>query len=240
MYFNRWSAFQQAKASEKEQDLYYSWFIHTRLDMAFGAPIPSISHWSTTFENTQYICSPSDSYFSMDLFVQESAMCLGGPNFNNATVKDSMLLRLGFDEGERKMIHVIKCKNSMDGWSEQIYKRILKLARISLGLNIGFTLIFSVILRKRPLPMPASLYVFWSAMGISAIKFSYLRWLCSFRTRISDGRRQLKNAVHFLSWAIKNTEEMGCTFSKNISGWNYMPYCIRFSKRFGGSCLTAT
>ena len=141
----------------------------------------------------------ADSYFSMDLLVQESAMCLGGPNFNNATVKDSMLLRLGFDEGERKMIHVIKCNNSMDGWSAQIYKRILKLARISLGLNIGFTLIFSVILRKRPLPMPASLYVFWSAMGISAIKFSYLRWLCSFRTRISDGRRQLKNAVHFLS-----------------------------------------
>ena len=48
MYFGRWAAFQQAKRYEQEHGLRYTWFVHTRFDMAFGAPVQPYFHWLST------------------------------------------------------------------------------------------------------------------------------------------------------------------------------------------------
>ena len=162
MYFGRWSAFQQAKSYELEHGLRYAWFVHTRFDMAFGAPIQPYFKWPSTklWVHDMWASDVPDifalipaafaeAYYSMDLLIQDTAMCLGGPNFNKASVKDSALISLGFDEKEREITKRVICQKDEDGGSERILKRKLLLAKISLLLNnIGFTPIFSVIFRK--------------------------------------------------------------------------------------------
>lgn len=91
MYFNRWSAYMQARTHERTHNVTYSWFIHARFDMAFGAPLAPFTAWTpdrvyvpdqwpTDVPDTFAILPKlhAEAYFSMDALVRPGAMCLGG------------------------------------------------------------------------------------------------------------------------------------------------------------------
>ena len=256
MYFGRWSAYQQAKNYEREHGLHYTWFVHTRFDMAFGAPIQPYSHWSSNklWVHDMWAADvpdifaliPSkfaDAYFSMDLLVQETAMCLGGPNFNKTSVEDSALIKIGFNKEERDLAREVVCKILDDGWSERILKRKLLLAEISLGLNkIGFVPIFSAVFRKNLIDFcqylhPAQMIGWlWDSQKANGAMYSGCVHFAQ------DVRREAESP-RCTSLPLMSDDEYagyGCFLAKNVSGWNYMPYRIRLPPRLGGQCLTAS
>ena len=116
MYFGRWADYQQARSYEREHGFEYSWFVHTRFDMAFGKPIQPHSYfspnkvwvhnmWPTDMPDIFALLPAryADAYFSMDLLVQEGVMCLGGPNFDVKILKKKSLERLGFSFEQIKL-----------------------------------------------------------------------------------------------------------------------------------------
>ena len=256
MYFGRWSAFNQARSYEREHGLRYAWFVHTRFDMAFGAPIQPYFKWPSTklwVHDTWAADVPdifalipaafADAYFSMDLLVQEQAMCLGGPNFNKSSVEDSALIAMGFSAHERYIAETVLCWGDRDGWSEEILRKKLNLANVSLQSGkIGLKPIFSFILRKDlndlcQLVHP-SFMIGWlwdtqianGAMFAGCVNFA------------QDIRREMASP-RCPSLPLMSDEEFGgdeCLLGRNISGWNYMPYRIRLPPRRGGHCLTAS
>ena len=256
MYFGRWAAFQQAKLYEREQGLHYSWFVHTRFDMAFGEPIQPYYQWSSKKMWVHdmwawdvpdiFALLPAefaDTYYSLDLLVQDNAMCLGGPNFSNATVEYSQLMKRGFDEEDLKTTKLVMCKDQTDGWSERILKRKLKLASVSLASkNIGFASIFSFVLRKSYEDLCQYLHpkVFfgwlWKIQHTNGAMYAgCINFVQDIR---KEAAAQVCPTLPVMS--DQEYEGDGCVFGKNISGWNYMPYRIRLPKRYGGHCLTAT
>ena len=256
MYFGRWSAYQQARSYEREHGLRYAWFVHTRFDMAFGAPIqpyfklPSTKLWvhDTWASDVPDIfalipAALADAYYSMDLLVQDKAMCLGGPNFNKASVEDSTLVAMGFNAHEIYIAKKVRCRVSGDGWSERILKRKLILAKISLKLNnIGFTPIFSFVLRVNLIdycqylhPMHIIGWIRKSHRTNGAMYSGCLSFIHEIRREAVSPKCP--------PLPLMSDEEFGgdgCLLGRNVSGWNYMPYRIRLPPRQGGHCLTAS
>ena len=177
----------------------------------------------------------------MDLLIQEKAMCLGGPNFNRASVEDSALIALGFDEVERNLAQKVVCKMIEDGWSERILKRKLILADISLSLNnIGFTPIFSVIFRKNLLDYcqylhPAQLIGWlWDSQKTNGAMYSgCVNFVQEARSETISPRCPALPLMSDKEYAGDD-----CMLG-NLTGLNYMPYRIRLPPRKGGLCLTA-
>ena len=256
MSFGRWSAYQQAKNYEREHGLHYTWFVHTRFDMAFGAPIQPYSHWSsnklwvhdmwTSYLPDVFALLPSrfaDAYFSMELLVREGAMCLGGPNFNPQHATISRLNQLGFTYQEIGKVMSIRCPNPDRGFSEEILMRKLTSAGISFAHgNIGMATIFSVIIRK-------SFKAYCMSLRPD-LMFLYVRSTQNSNAAVFPGCVGMTH--HFRELHLHN-ESLKCTplplmskeaytgecmLNPQVSGYNYMPFRIRLPRRLGSYCLT--
>jgi hypothetical protein len=80
----------------------------------------------------------ADDYFSMEKLMHPEVFCLGGPNFDDASLSPSNLINLGFKTHQFPLIRAEVCtKKCTDylicGLSEQILKRKLDLSGIHIG-----------------------------------------------------------------------------------------------------------
>ena len=256
MYFGRWVAYQQARNYERENGLHYAWFVHTRFDMAFGAPIQPYFKWPSTklwVHDTWASEVPdifalipaafADAYFSMDLLVQDKVMCLGGPNFNKASVEDKALIAMGFIEDERYIAKKALCAEDRDGGSEEIFRRKLILANISFeSQTIGFIPIFSFILRGNlnelcqlvhPSLMIGKLWDTQSANG--AMYSGCLEFVQKIRQEVASPRCP---SLPFVFDPENGEDECQVESKVSEGNSNYMPSRIRLPARQGGHCLT--
>ena len=117
MYFNRWSAYQLALQEEARHGTKYDFFVHVRLDVTWGEPVPPVQMWDPSkvwVHDSWYSEVPdtfaimarqwSDSFWSMDDLVAEGAMCLGGPNFDPKTLELAHLPQiLQWTNGSKEM-----------------------------------------------------------------------------------------------------------------------------------------
>lgn len=114
MYFNRWAAYQLAMQEEIKSNKKYTWVVHARLDMAWGAPVKPYNMWSAQkvwVPDCWYADVPdtfallprhfSEFFYTLDgQYEPPEVMCLGGPNFDpNSLNRDSLLAR-GYTEEE--------------------------------------------------------------------------------------------------------------------------------------------
>lgn len=125
MYFNRYMAYQMALKQQEESGFEYDWFVHARLDMAWGSPIKPVNIWSPLkmwVPDSWHADVPdtlallpknlSETYYSMTkMYENKKAACLGGPNFNPKTIERNELLKLNYNDTEIKLIIGDVCLN---------------------------------------------------------------------------------------------------------------------------------
>jgi hypothetical protein len=136
MYFNRYMAYQMALKQQEETGIEYDWFVHARLDMAWGAPIKPVNIWSPLkmwVPDSWHADVPdtfallpknlSDSFYSMTkMYENKQAACLGGPNFNPKTIEANELLKFNYNDTEIKLIIGDVCLNKYS-YDKGIYNK---------------------------------------------------------------------------------------------------------------------
>ena len=256
MYFGRWAAYQQAKNYARENKFRYSWFVHTRFDMAFGKPIEPHSYWPSNkiwVHDMWAIHMPdvfallparfADPYFSIDLLVKDDAMCLGGPNFDPQHVTISYLDHIGFSVYEIGKINNLRCPNPDRGVSEEILMRKLSQAGVSWSHGtVGMAPIFSVVIRLSfkaycVYLRPDHMFPFLRASQISntALYTGCVGMTQQFRELHLNNRYLDCDPMPLMSKAPYTRD---CMLNPRVSEFNYMPYRIRLPRRIGGDCLT--
>ena len=256
MYFGRWSAFQQARSYEREHGLRYAWFVHTRFDMAFGAPIQRYSHFSLNkvwVPNSWPLDVPdifalipakfAAAYYSMDTLVQEGVMCLGGPNFNLTILNPEHLKTIGFSSELVNLALQNACRSKEWGYSENILKRKLTTGGVSLRLGtLDYEPIFSVLIRTTFRGFCAYLHPdhhlgwIWDTHTTNSAFYSgCVSMLQQFRDLHLHNRYLDCDPMPLMSQAPYTGD---CMLNYQISEFNYMPFRIRLPRQFGGDCLT--
>lgn len=268
MHFNRWSAFQQAKDFERRHNISYSWFVHSRLDMAVGQPLPSYSSyspfqvfvpdlWFSDVPDTFALipATYSDAYFSMDVMVEKGNMCLGGPNFDlSSATPSSLKTRFNYSVAMINEVQLCLCRTTQEGFSEQILRRKLASKGISLwAKTLVFTSFFLVVVRKdwrnyceflRP-----DFFIGWLLKSQAANTALYPACLLMIkdlqREEAAPSCTPLSIAPIALSTNNSNTSPQksaiynsNCLLNKAKSDWNFMPLRIQRPRASGGGCLT--
>lgn len=113
MYINRWGVYQMMLNYEILNNYQYDYVIHTRLDVAWFAPVPPLNLWYhndaersrvvihdrwAEFVSDTFAVLPrrfADDYYSMDVLLIPGIMCLGGPNFDRNSLRLSSILSAG-------------------------------------------------------------------------------------------------------------------------------------------------
>jgi hypothetical protein len=136
MYYNRWEAYNMAKAHEAIVGRQFDCVVHARLDFVWGYPVRPIQfwdmkrlwvpdQWGTDVPDTFSLIPRkfSDVYYSLHaMYVPQGpkklVACLGGPNFDPDTVTDEYLIAAGYEAREaRALIQSELCLNKFpDVW----------------------------------------------------------------------------------------------------------------------------
>jgi len=187
MYFARYLAYLMVMIAEEEQSqlsgkrFKYDWVVHARLDAGWCDAFPPYWKWDMKKMYTPnswfadvpdtFALTPrhlSDIYFSLDMLIITTIICLGGPNFNPKTAtKEYVSKKLGWGEKEYAIVHRELCltqhptgfhlihdkKNnlywSMSGFSEYFLKRKLANQGVTLNnANIDYYPFFIFIVRE--------------------------------------------------------------------------------------------
>ena len=257
MYFGRWAVFQQARSYEKAQALRYSWFVHTRFDMAFGKPIQLHSYfnpnkvwvhsmWTADVPDIFALLPQeyADGYFSLDMLVQEGVMCLGGPNFDLKILTTKYLKQLGYPHELMTLAVRNSCPTVEWGYSEAILSRKLAVGGITLQLGaIDYEPIFSVVIRKTLSGFcctythpDTQLEGIWDTHTTNSAFYSgCVSMLQQFR-ELHLNNRYLN--CHPIPPMSKKPYTGSCMLNPKVSEFNYMPFRIRLPRRLGDGCLT--
>lgn len=187
MYFSRFLAYLMVMMAEEEnsnalgREWKYDFIVHARLDAGWGeALLPwwkwnpkkmyTPNSWFADVPDT-FALSPrylSDIYFSLDMLIKTTIICLGGPNFDPKTATPAYLQsKLGWGDREYAVVHRELCltqhptgfhlihdkKNnlywSMSGFSEYFLKRKLADQGVTLNnANIDYYPFFIFIVRE--------------------------------------------------------------------------------------------
>ena len=122
MYFNRHMAYEMAMKAERLSGINYTWVVHARLDMGWGAPIAPFNRWSRQVwvpDSWPYDVPDtfallprkySDHFFSLDAMFQKGVFCLGGPNFDLRTISTPSLQQLGYNSSQISLIQAEECQ----------------------------------------------------------------------------------------------------------------------------------
>jgi hypothetical protein len=143
MYYHRHMVYMMAKTYEKAHGFTYDWFVHARLDAAWGSPIDPVStfkdngiwlpdrwieHQPDTFAMvpSQYAAK----YFELEYHLE--VMCLGGPDFDDRQCKMAYLKEKGFDDAKSKKVYSSCCtvQNSGNGHSEWFLEQLFNRHRL--------------------------------------------------------------------------------------------------------------
>jgi len=283
MYFSRYLAFLMVVIEEEEisrmsgKPFKYDWVVHARLDAGWGEALMPFWQWDITkmfTPNSWFADVPdtfaltprhlSDIYFSLDMLIKTTIICLGGPNFDPKTAtKDHVRRRFGWGEKEYTILHRELCltqhptgfhlihdkkKNlywSMSGFSEYFLKRKLADQGVTLNnANIDYKPFFIFIVRE-PLGfvcfyLDPQYFMPWvktwqSAAGASAAGCYGMH---DALNRLYEQRPTLTSCNARQSSGEIGQHHSGCKHSLldgEATDWNFNPFRLRHKSKCVGA-----
>jgi hypothetical protein len=271
MWFNRWKAYELALAEESAGGFKYDWVVHGRLDSAWAAPIKPYYMWSMTkmwVQDIWYADVPdtlallprntSDKYYNVFMqFGDPKIMCLGGPNFDPATLRTERLQARGvFNDTEIKMAQNENCLTklahlghyvlrheranitwSMAGASETMLKRKLDVFGLSFNKGtLGFSTMFNFLVRPN--------------MREFVCNYVHSGWFIPWMKNKQHVNSALAPACNSLYWDVRILEKKKweincdtttykslkplavvprstCIVDKDVTNMNFLPYRVR-------------
>jgi hypothetical protein len=140
MYYHRHMVYTMARKYEKLHQFEYDWFVHARLDAAWGWPIDPIStfkndgiwlpdRWLEHQPDTFALVPKAYAAVYFELQYHLEVMCLGGPDFDERQCKKEYLQEIGIDKVESEKVYNLCCTvrgqgNGHSEWFlEQVFNR---------------------------------------------------------------------------------------------------------------------